>query len=588
MRKITLAALGCAMLLCVGLAACNTQMQPVEHVHEWGEWTVTTAPTCTAEGEETRICELDASHTEKRSVAADPDAHEWGEWKETKAPTCTAEGEETRVCELDASHTEKRSVAVDPAAHEWGEWKETKAPTCTAEGEETRICELDASHTEKRSVAADPDAHEWGEWKETTAPTCTAEGEERRVCELDESHTETRTVAVDPAVHEWGEWKETKAPTCTAEGEETRICELDASHTETRSVAVDPDAHKWGEWKETKAPTYVAEGEETRVCTHNEAHKQTRPLAKLEYITESITVEDGDRLTATHQADKTLQLHVKIKYVYDEAEKDATRADVAYTSGNHAVATVNADGEITIVAPGTAEITIESVYNNESGAKVRKTVQLTVNHAPITEMTLTSSQSYSLIRGLADEEQGVTSDATAQIVLTVTYLGGTAATATSADVTFVSGDNAVASVDANGLITFNGVGTTTITVTSKYEKQGGGYMEKQIPVTVNDLPENTTKLEIISFEAGIDENGKKYLDFTVKNMASSAISVLYIDVYYVDATGKILGTGDLFVGTVEGNPSWIEPGEEIQSGEAGNISFVEGTVEILIYNRRIK
>ena len=542
MRKITLAALGCAMLLCVGLAACNTQTQPVEHVHEWGEWTVTTAPTCTAEGEETRVCELDASHTETRSVAVDPDAHEWGEWKETKDPTCTAEGEERRVCELDASHTEKRSVAADPDAHEWGEWKETKAPTCTAEGEETRVCELDASHTETRSVAVDPDAHEWGEWKET------------------------------------------KAPTCTAEGEETRICELDASHTETRSVAVDPDAHEWGEWKETKAPTYVAEGEETRVCTHNEAHKQTRPLAKLEYITESITVEDGDRLTATHQADKTLQLHVKIKYVYDEAEKDATRADVTYTSGNHAVATVNADGEITIVAPGTAEITIESVYNNESGAKVRKTVQLTVNHAPITEMTLTSSQSYSLIRGLTDEEQGVTSDATAQIALTVTYLGGTAVTATSADVTFVSGDNAVASVDANGLITFNGVGTTTITVTSKYEKQGGGYMEQEIAVTVNDLPENTTKLEIISCETVIEKDGT-YLKYTIKSTATSDILVMWLDVYFVDATGKVLGEHSIYAGTGSGSLRLIKPEEEVVIYESIQV-VPEGTDETVIYNRR--
>lgn len=459
MRKITLAALGCAMLLCVGLVACNTQTQPVEHIHEWGEWTVTTAPTCTAEGEETRVCELDASHTETRSVAADPDAHEWGEWKETKAPTCTAEGEETRVCELDASHTE------------------------------------------------------------------------------------------------------------------------------TRSVAADPDAHEWGEWKETKAPTYVAEGEETRVCTHNEAHKQTRSLAKLEYITESITVEDGDRLTATHQADKTLQLHVKIKYVYDEAEKDATRADVAYTSGNHAVATVNADGEITIVAPGTAEITIESVYNNESGAKVRKTVQLTVNHAPITEMTLTSSQSYSLIRGLADEEQGVTSDATAQIVLTVTYLGGTAATATSADVTFVSGDNAVASVDANGLITFNGVGTTTITLTSKYEKQGGGYMEQEIAVEVK-TPINNTGLEVTKFEVGqYQEYEGEYLIYTVKNVSDRAIRTRIVDVYYMDSTGKILGTGTLLL-VSSLTPITMDINEEVERVDDPNL-LPDGTAQIFIYNSRI-
>ena len=391
---------------------------------------------------------------------------------------------------------------------------------------------------------------------------------------------------VDPDAHEWGEWKETKAPTCAAEGEETRICKLDASHKETRSVVVDPDAHEWGEWKQTTAPTYVAEGEETRVCKYNAEHKQTRPLAQLEYITESISVVNGESLTATYQADKTLQLQVKIKYVYDDKEKDATRADVTYTSNNHAVATVSADGEVAIVAPGTAEITVESVYNNQSGAKVRKTVQLTVNHAPITEMTLTSSQSYSLIRGLADEAQGVTADATAQIALTVTYLGGTAREATGADVTFVSGNDAVASVDENGLIIFNSVGTATIKVTSKYEKQGGGYMEQEIAVTVNDLPENTTKLEITSFETGINEEGWPYLLVAVKNTADSRIRVMFIDVYYVDATGKILGTGSLYMGSVSGTSIYIEPGEEAQGGQSGDIDFPEGTTRILIYNRR--
>lgn len=40
--------------------------------------------------------------------------HDWGEWTVTKAPTATEKGEETRVCKRDASHTEKRDV--DPSA----------------------------------------------------------------------------------------------------------------------------------------------------------------------------------------------------------------------------------------------------------------------------------------------------------------------------------------------------------------------------------------------------------------------------------------------------------------------------------------
>ncbi len=292
-------------------------------------------------------------------------------------------------------------------------------------------------------------------------------------------------------VHEWGEWVVTTEPTCVAEGEETRVCELDESHKETRPVSIDPDAHEWGEWVVTTEPSYTEEGEETRTCKNDSKHVERRPVDK-------------------------------------------------------------------------------------------------VPHAAITEMTLASSQSYSLTRGLADEDQGVTSDATAQIEVSVTYEGGSATAATSADVEYKTSDAAVASVNTDGLITFNGVGTATITVKSKYEKQGGGYMEKQIPVTVNDLPENTTGLEVIDFEYGIDNDGKKYLDYTVKNITDSSIRVMFIDVYYVDATGKILGENDLYCGTADGISRNLVAGEEFETGIAGGIKFPENTVKILIYNRRIK
>ena len=389
-------------------------------------------------------------------------------------------------------------------------------------------------------------------------------------------------------VHEWGEWAVTTEPTCVAEGEETRVCELDESHKETRPVSIDPDAHEWGEWVVTTEPSYTEEGEETRVCELDESHKETRPIEKLVYVAERLSVENGDNITATHNVNKTLQLNIKIKYVYDATERAATAEDVTYTSNNHAVATVDKNGEITIVSAGEAEITVESVYNGTTGRKLKKTVKLTVKHAPITEMTLASSQSYSLTRGLADEDQGVTSDATAQIEVKVTYQGGSAAAATSEDVEYTTSDEAVASVNADGLITFNGVGTATIIVKSKYEKQGGGYMEKQIPVTVNDLPENTTGLEVVSFEYGVDDNGKKYLDYTVKNTTDSSIRVMFIDVYYVDATGKILGENDLYCGTADGISRNLVAGEEFETGIVGGIKFPENTVKILIYNRRIK
>ena len=92
MKKLKILAIGCAVLMSVTLAACGTDKSPAEHVHEWGEWAVTTEPTCVAEGEETRVCELDESHKETRPVSIDPDAHEWGEWVVTTEPSYTEEG----------------------------------------------------------------------------------------------------------------------------------------------------------------------------------------------------------------------------------------------------------------------------------------------------------------------------------------------------------------------------------------------------------------------------------------------------------------------------------------------------------------
>ena len=290
-------------------------------------------------------------------------------------------------------------------------------------------------------------------------------------------------------VHEWGEWAVTTEPTCVAEGEETRVCELDESHKETRPVSIDPDAHEWGEWVVTTEPSYTEEGEETRTCKNDSKHVERRPVDK-------------------------------------------------------------------------------------------------VPHAAITEMTLASSQSYSLTRGLADEDQGVTSDATAQIEVRVTYEGGSAAAATSEDVEYTTSDEAVASVNADGLITFNGVGTATIIVKSKYEKQGGGYMEKQIPVTVNDLPENTTGLEVVSFETGkyMDYDGE-YLTDTVKNVSERQITTRIVDVYYLDSTQKVLGSGTLLL-VSSLTPIIIKANEQVERVDDPNI-LPKGTSMIYIYNSKI-
>ena len=67
-------------------------------------------PTCTktglTEGEKCSVCD----EIIKAQSIIDALEHAFGAWQQTKAPTCTAKGEETRVCTRDASHKETRTV----------------------------------------------------------------------------------------------------------------------------------------------------------------------------------------------------------------------------------------------------------------------------------------------------------------------------------------------------------------------------------------------------------------------------------------------------------------------------------------------
>jgi hypothetical protein len=65
MKKTMLIALAVAVLV-LAFTACKDEP---EHTHEWGAWQETTAPTITADGEETRTCAT-CGEKEKRTIAA--------------------------------------------------------------------------------------------------------------------------------------------------------------------------------------------------------------------------------------------------------------------------------------------------------------------------------------------------------------------------------------------------------------------------------------------------------------------------------------------------------------------------------------
>ncbi|MBQ9020973.1 MAG: hypothetical protein IJ113_03010, partial [Eggerthellaceae bacterium] len=301
--------------------AFETQTKTVEDIdaldHDWGDWTVTTAPTCSAEGEEERVCKRDSAHKDTGKVAIDDDAHEWTfaefTWtgnetdgytavaasyvckhdsghttsanaslsEEVTESTCTAPGKTAYTATIAAAdsldgqeHTEaKDAKPTDPKEHDWN------APTYTWADDNssvtaTRVCKRDASHVEHETAEASSSV--------TKQPTCEEKGETTYTATFENTAFEKQTKTVediDALNHDWGEWTVTTAPTCTEEGEETRTCSHDASHTETR--AIDALGHDWGEWTQAKAPTCTEEGEETRTCGHDASHTETRAIDAL-------------------------------------------------------------------------------------------------------------------------------------------------------------------------------------------------------------------------------------------------------------------------------------------------------------------
>ena len=122
---------------------------------------------------------------------------------------------------------------------------------------------------------------------------------------------------------------------------------------------------------------------------------------------------------------------------------DATNPAVTFSSADETVATVNDNGDVTGVAAGTTTITIAAT----DGSGVTGTLTVTVTNIDVEEIT---AEDITMITG-----------ETATISYTVLP-----ANATDASVTFTSANTAIATVDADGVVTGVSAGETTITIAS--------------------------------------------------------------------------------------------------------------------------
>ena len=152
---------------------------------------------------------------------------------------------------------------------------------------------------------------------------------------------------------------------------------------------------------------------------------------------------------------------------------DADNPSVSWSSGDDTIATVDANGLVTAIGAGTVSITVTT---EEGGFTASSTVTVEAAAVPVTGVEV-SPQTLTLTEG-----------ETAMLVATVSPVD-----ADNPSVSWSSGDNSIATVDANGLVTAISAGTVSITVTT----DEGGFSTSVEVVVVSFLPLNTTEEMVI-------------------------------------------------------------------------------------------
>ncbi len=183
-------------------------------------------------------------------------------------------------------------------------------------------------------------------------------------------------------------------------------------------------------------------------------------------FTSSVTNIVGKTLAKSITIDKTavsLKATETVALVATVLPETTTDKAVTWKSDNEAVATVDANGVVTAIAVGEANITATTTDGTNLSASCKVTV------IPTLAETITLNQT------------AVSLKATETAELSVNILP---ATTTNKAVTWKSQNEAVATVDANGVVTAIAVGETTITVTTA----DGSNLSATCKVTVVPTP----------------------------------------------------------------------------------------------------
>ncbi len=293
MKKKILILLSC-LVLCIcamgALSACGEDTEPCE-AHTFGEWEVTAAPTCGAEGSQKQTCS--ACGTSVTEAIPATQEHNYVDAEITTPPTCGVKGERKQVCSVcNAS----KNAEIPALEHNYVDVAESVVPpTCGVAGSKTQKCEHCGD--EKTGIELPALVHNYVDVADSIVePTCGVAGSKTQECE--HCGDEITGVEIPALVHKYGPWTELASATCEAAGEEIRQCSLCYHIMRQEIPALE---HEYGAWNVTTPAACGAAGESERICSLCDK-KETQIITALEHkysdwivTAEASCIKDGER-----------------------------------------------------------------------------------------------------------------------------------------------------------------------------------------------------------------------------------------------------------------------------------------------------
>lgn len=264
---------------------------------------------------------------------------------------------------------------------------------------------------------------------------------------------------------------------------------------------------------------------------------ETIPVTALAINPATIVLTTGD----------TTQLTVSI------TPSDATDPSVTYSSSDASIASVSDTGLVTAIAPGDVTITATSVSDSAVTASVSVTVADPAPVViPITDLTITP------------DTLDLTESDTEQLTTAISPDN-----ATDKTVTYTSSNDAIASVDANGLVTAHLAGSATITVTA-------GDITKTVPVTVSPKVIPVTAITANPASLTLTEGDETDIAVSVTPSDATNPSVLFT-----------VDNQDIISVTNDGHVTAIKPGNAVITISSAAYPDVKTTVPVHIEKRII-